>query len=186
MSGHYNEVASHYVSVWGNQPTIKRWTIGPTSDLPPAFCVLEFPPSKAKPLWAYATCCMSQIEDTDRLELHLFSPIQYEPHVELLTVVCHYHRTGRPLGLGHKVNFGRPWMDRSKCDHGLISLPYVDGPKLEHCGSVAASTFVRFLWLLPITAAERDYQCTSGLEALETKFDEAEIDFADPARPSVV
>jgi Suppressor of fused protein (SUFU) len=186
MTRHCEEVTSHYVTVWGNQPTVKRWQIGPTAELPDGFCVLEFPPTKTRPMWAYATCCMSHHGDTDRLELHLFSPVQYEPHVELLTVICHYHQTGSSLGLGHTVNFGRPWMDGSTCDHGLISLPYVDGPKLEHWGSTTAGTYVRFLWILPITNAEREYKKAFGVEALESKFDEPPVEFLNPVRQSVV
>jgi Suppressor of fused protein (SUFU) len=58
--------------------------------------------------------------------------------------------------------------------------------ELEHYGAAATETAIRFLWLLPITNAEREYTKAFGVEALESKLDEAEIDFANPARPSVV
>jgi hypothetical protein len=48
-----------------------------------------------------------------------------------VTAIAHFHRTGSALGLGHTVNFGRPWLPTSSCTHGLGSLPYLDGPDLE-------------------------------------------------------
>ena len=38
---------------------------------------------------------------------------------------------------------------------------------------------------LPITEAERDFTRARGLEALEQRFMDARLDFADPNRPSV-
>lgn len=46
-------------------------------------------------------------------------------------MTAHFHRTGSALGLGHTVNFGRPWLPGSSCTHGLVSLPYLFGPELE-------------------------------------------------------
>ena len=128
---------------------------------------------------------MTQSDDASRLELHLFSPVQTEDNVELLTVIAHYHRTGSMLALGHTVNFGRPWLPGSVCEYGLISLPYLDGPKLEHFYTDDGSS-VRFLWLLPITKAERDYKKSFGLEELERRFDAASVDYLNPNRQSVV
>jgi hypothetical protein len=102
--------------------------------------------------------------------------------VEILTAVSHYHRTGTPLGLGHSVNFGKPWVAGSACTHGLISLPYLDGPSLEWL----ANPEVRFLWMIPITDAEVQFKKRHGMEALEQRFEEAQFDFLDPFRASVV
>ena len=120
------------------------------------------------------------------LELHLFSPEQCDAHVELLTVVAHYHRTGQHLGLNHTVNFGRPWMKESECTYGLISLPYLDGPSLEEFHSASSASMIRFLWLIPITKAEREYKVAFGVEALERKFEESNFDYVDALRPSIV
>lgn len=73
-------------------------------------------------------------------------------------------------------------MDHSACTYGLISLPYLDGPSLEW----NADRSVRFLWLIPITKAERDFKMKNGLEVLEARFEEMGFDYADPARASVV
>jgi hypothetical protein len=137
-------------------------------------------------MWTYATCDMSQATDRFLLELHLFSSVQYEPHVELLTAVAHYHRTAKPLGLAHIVNFGRPWMEGSNCSHGLISLPYLDRPALERLECKSVEKTVQCPWLVPITDREREYAIAEGLEALEAKFEEQRFNYLDPMRPSVV
>jgi hypothetical protein len=103
-------------------------------------------------MWTYATCSVSTALDEEPIELHLFSPVQAEELVELLTVVAHFHITGARLGLGHTVNFGRPWLPGSRCSFGLISHPYLDGPSLEVARGPAFRREVRCLWLIPITA----------------------------------
>jgi len=125
---------------------------------------------------------MSQQNDAPALELHLFSPMRTESHIELLTVIAHYHLTGEYLDVGHTVNFGRPWLPESRCDHGLISLPYLDGPKLEWLDW--AGNKIRFLWLVPISAAEVEYKKLHGLEALEARFEECRFDYLNPLRKS--
>jgi hypothetical protein len=153
-------------------------------ELPAAFTVLEFGPSPKRDMWTYATCGMSQPGDTSPLELHMFAAHQAWQLAELLTAIAHYHRTGQPLGLGHTVNFGRPWLPGSACDHGLISLPYLDGPSLERMPAEGGST-VTFAWLIPITPRERDYKRDNGLEALETLMDQQGFNYLDPDRASL-
>jgi hypothetical protein len=186
MSERCAEMTAHYVSNWKNEPAVRRPSKGPTWELPADFCVLEFPPTQSRDLWTYATCGMSQPGDDSPIELHLFSPQQSDELVELLTAVAHYHRTGHRLGLGHTANFGRPWLPTSPCEYGLISLPYLDGPSLEECKISQSSEVVRCLWLIPITKKEREYKITYGLESLEQKFEEANFNYADPNRSSVV
>jgi Suppressor of fused protein (SUFU) len=133
---------------------------------------------------AYATLCMSQPEDEERIELHILARTSTEPLagiVEILTATVHFHRTGRRLGLGDSVNFGRPWQAGSKCTFGLISLPYLDGPRLEWMEHPR----VRFLWLIPVTAAEIEFKKLYGTEALEQRFEEVQFDYLDAHRASV-
>ena len=127
---------------------------------------------------------MSQESDSEPIELHLFSPVESPAHVELLTAIAHYHRTAARLGVGHTVNFGRPWLPGSRCTHGLISLPYLDGPTLELLSGNDVT--VRFLWLIPITPRELEFKKERGLDALERRFEEAEFRYLDPRRESVV
>jgi hypothetical protein len=181
------KLIEHYATVWANHPIQRRWDKGPVLDLGPDFCVLEFSPTGAtRTMWTYATCCMSQPEDADPIELHLFSPTQCDLHVELLAAIGHYHRTGQRVGLGHTINFGRPWMTGSCCDYGLISLPYMDGPAIENFHCLELERVVRCLWLIPITRAERDFKIANGLEALEKRFEEANVNYLDPMRLSLV
>src|SRR5687768_6030498 len=146
-----NTVVEHYRSVWGTSGKLRRWTTGPVNELPADFGVLEIEPSKKRQVWTYATVGMAQPGDAHPLELHLFSPMSDRSLVELLTVTAHFHRTGEWLGAGHTVVFGRPWLRGSMCDHGLISLPYLDGPQLETWTS--DNQEVSCLWLIPITRA---------------------------------
>jgi hypothetical protein len=179
------EIARHYERVWLNHGTPRVWELGPVHELPQDFCVLEFAPTRTRDMWTYATLCMSHPADDDAIELHLFSRVQSELHVELLTVIAHYHRT-HALGLGHTVNFGRPWINDSKCTYGLISLPYLDGPPLEELAMPDLGKIVRCLWLIPITKSEVDYKACHGLEALEHRFDESHFDFLNPDRGCVI
>jgi hypothetical protein len=45
---------------------------------------------------------------------------------------------------------------------------------------------VQFLWLVPITQSEADYTAQNGVDALETLFEEQEVDILDPFRKSAV
>jgi hypothetical protein len=178
-----NPIAKHYEERWKAPGEPVNWRLGPVEQLPPGFRVLVFAPRESRKMWTYATCGMSRQGDAPPIELHVFSPVRDEGQVELLTVVAHYHLTGAYLDVGHTVNFGRPWFPRSKCNHGLISLPYLDGPKLEWLKKPECST--RFLWLIPITDEELRFKKAHGLEALESRFEEQRFNYLDPMRPSV-
>ena len=105
----------HYAAVWSSGFDERQWRLGPVHQLPAGFCVLEFPPRRNRDMWTYATCCMSQPDDGQKVEVHLFAPDRNDLHVELLTALAHYHRTGARVGLGDTVDFGRPWLPGSTC-----------------------------------------------------------------------
>ena len=127
---------------------------------------------------------MSVVDDSEKIECFIFVPFPEDDAIcELLTIVSWYHRTGARLGLGHTVNFGRPWLPSSTCDYGLLSLPYLDGPNLEWLDAEGIKT--RFLWLIPITAQERNFKIAQGLEALEARFEASGFDYANPYRDTV-
>ncbi|MDR6416972.1 hypothetical protein J2808_003723 [Pseudarthrobacter sulfonivorans] len=94
-----------------------------------------------------------------------------------------YNRTGR-LGLGHTVPIGEPWLPGSGCDHLLISLPYPFGPDLQTCH--VGDCHIDILWLLPITERERTLKVSSGLESLESRFEEAHLRYWKADRESIV
>jgi len=177
------QIAEHYKRCWSTVGEVVKWRLGPVEQLPREFCVLIFAPREHRKMWTYATCGMSQQGDAPPLELHLFSPVRAEAHVELLTVIAHFHLTGAYLDVGHTVNFGRPWLPKSQCDHGLISLPYLYGPKLEWLE--LPERHIRFLWLIPITAGELRLKKDQGLEALERRLEERQFNYLDPMRSSV-
>jgi hypothetical protein len=186
MKAFCDDIRTHYSKTWVNVPVVRNWRKGPIHELPLSFSILEFPPSNTRQMWTYATCCMAQPMDTALIELHLFSPVQSEGLVELLTVIAHYHRNVEKLGVGHTINFGRPWLAGSRCDHGLISLPYLDGPSIEECRSQGNNQVIRCLWLIPITLCDQEYKKAKGLTALENKFEEIRFNYVDPHRSSVV
>ena len=94
-------------------------------------------------------------------------------------MTAYYHRGGT-LGLGHTLPIGEPWLPGSRCDHLLVSQPYPWGPDFQTCH--VGDRHVDFLWLLPITREERDFKVASGLEALESLFEQRELRFWDAKR----
>ena len=196
-------IKRHYLANW-HEFTEHLVKDGPICEVLPSFSVLEFAPSDTRNSWIYATCGMSgnygQQGLSQRglgqrdlcqqgLELFILSPTRNAFLIQLLTAVAHYHACGNRLGEGHTVNFGCPWVEGSSCDHGLISLPYLDGPALEWLESESLESGdrrIQFLWLIPITSGEVEYKKAQGLEALETLFEEASFNYIDPFRESVV
>jgi Suppressor of fused protein (SUFU) len=190
MRRSFRKTYSHYESIWGKTYTAHHHTKGPHWKLGPEFRVLEFPPQGGEDMWTYATVGTSVRPEagyTHGLELNLHSPDAQAAHVELLTAIAHYHLTGEPVGLNHTVFFGRPWYPGSSCSYGLLSLPYLYGPKLEWLGEPYDDSSTRFLWLIPITGAERNYVIEQGrAEELEQLFEQNSLNYLDPNRPSVV
>ena len=179
------EIEDHYRRVWRASPEVCASPGGPVHEMPNGFAVLRVPPHGPRAMWTYATRCMSEPDDERPIELHMVSPWEAGADVvELLYATAHFHRTATRLDLGHSVNFGRSWIGASECDHGLVSLPYLDGPELEVL--TIGSRRVNCYWLIPITRSERDFKMRRGVDALEEEFERAGFDYLDPARPSVV
>lgn len=178
-----HNLSEHYNEFWG-EFTEHRFLKGPINELPVGFKILKFNPNSKRNMWTYATCGMSNSSDVNAIEIHMFSPVEHDFLIELLTIIAHYHVTGGNLGLGHTINFGCPWYKDSKLQYGLISLPYLDGPSFENFQS--GLKIIQFLWLIPITISEKNYKKQNGLEALEQKFDEVVFNYLDPYRKSVV
>lgn len=149
------------------------------------FFILEIPPNRRHNMYAYCTVGMS----ADRLDHHLtelfvYSPKQSNELVQLLTHCATYHRNKLPLKTHHAIHMGQPWLENSQCDHGFLSLPYLDGQGLEvfpfeghaiHCH-----------WLIPITNLEREYRLKYGRKALEKLFLKKQLDYLNPGRKCLV
>jgi hypothetical protein len=179
-------IIEHYETNWKIKPRIYLWDKGPIDKMSNVFRILEFEPTATRPMWSYATCCMSHEADVNPIELHLFSKKKDEALIELLTAVSYYHRVTSTLRLWDTVNFGKPWQDVSLCQNGLISLPYVDGPNLENLENNSNYRITKFYWLIPITKKELDYKKDYGIEKLEIAFETEQFDFLDSGRKSVI
>ena len=174
----------HYKDCWETKPNEYTLIKGPMNKTNSNFSVLEFPVSNSRKMWTYATSCMSSFDDENPVELHLFSPIKHNIHIETLTAVAFYHLTDKKLWLNHTVNFGRPWLENSICNHGLISLPYLDGNSLE-CFHARNKT-IKIFWLIPISISEVEYKKENGVDALEELFEQKQFNYLDPKRISVI
>ena len=106
-------LAQHYKVNWGQIGEVCPFAAGPVQQLPVDFQVLRFKPTATRHVWTYATVGMSQPHEPNGIELHVFAPEATPSIVELLYVTAHFHRTASRLGLGHSVNFGRPWLPGS-------------------------------------------------------------------------
>ena len=121
-------------------------------------------------------------------EFFLLAPRDDPQLARLISMIAHYHanpddETFR-LGHGHTIPIGEPFLGGS-CDHFLLSKPYTIGPEFEVC-HVSDELHVQFLWMLPITKAERDFAGEHSLEELEQRFEAVGIEYLDPHRDSVV
>lgn len=167
----------------GHAYRARQWTLGPAAEELPGLRVAEFAPGPRTGLWVYATVGGWEARDDPRLELLIAAPERDERHVELVTMAAWYHGR-RGLGAGHTLPIGEPWLPGSACDCFLVSLPYPFGPELEVCN--LRDGHLHVLWLLPITAAEREFKVREGVEALEQRFDASALEYWVPGRASVV
>jgi hypothetical protein len=159
------------------------WTLGPAIEELPRLRVVEFAPGPKTGLWVYSTVGAWEARDDPRLEFLTAASGPNLRHVELVTMAAWYHgRHG--LGIGHTFPIGEPWLPGSTCEYFLVSQPYPFGPELEVCNF--PSGHVHVFWLLPITAAEREFKVREGLEALEQRFDECALEYWNSDRASVV
>lgn len=176
---------AHYERRFSTSLWARRWHEPPhpsLTPLPAEFEVRKYKRDADSAL--FATVCMSGAEDPKPLELHIIAADDEATgsrSVFLLTVTAHFHRTGRRLDVGHTVNFGEPWVPDGACSRGLVSRPYFDGPDFER----EPTQGIRCAWLLPVTDSEVNYKIEFGLDALESKFEAAQINALDWARPAV-
>jgi hypothetical protein len=179
------DLRRHYESFYGVAGNKLRWDKGPTHKLHSDFYILEFGPSKRHQMWTYATVGMSLDRDDDNLiELITYSKNQDNSRVELLTLNASFHRNAEPLNLHHTVVVGQLTDMNTTCDHGFISLPYIEGEELEiaHINGQEVNCY----WFIPITEKERDYKTKFGCDALEDLFEEKQFDYLDTQRKSLV
>lgn len=173
----------------GHRVEERRWELGPIRERVPSFGVLAAAPGPRIRAWTFVSIgCWAAVHNGGGhgLEFVLSARDSGDRHVELLAMTAYYHAgpPGQRLDIGHTVPIGQGWVDGSTCDHLLVTLPYAYGPDLERCAW--AGGHARLLALIPITDAERRLKAAEGLEALESRLDDAAADFTNPFRPSVV
>lgn len=181
----YAGIRRHLAAVWPDQAQQEfTWELGSIGNQLPGFRVRRIAPSKPDEPWIYLTVGAWQAtSDGHDLEFFLLSPTESPRHVETLAMLTSFHAQYR-LSVGRTVAIGRPWLDRSAADHLLVSLPYPFGPRLEHCE--LPDRHVRFLWLVPITAAEAGYARQLGTEALEQLLEDSGADLLAADRRSLL
>jgi hypothetical protein len=162
-----------------------RWARGASTVALPELQVVEM---QAKSRTLYVTAGASRIVDRPGYGTE-FCFIAKQPScafVELLAMVAYLHSLpAHRLDVGHTMQIGRPIADDSMLDRLLVSLPYPCGSDFEYLHA-SDGTHVRLLWLVPIGANEERFRHAQSLEALESRFEEQELDFADLARREVV
>ena len=171
-----------YFGVTGKHLVLKT---GPTEKLHEDFFILEIPPNKKHQMFCYCTVGMSVDRlDNNLVELVVYSSKAHISLLELLTYCASFHRKKEPLNLHHTVNVGQPWLENSTCDHGFISLPYLDGEGLEMFNFGGHK--IHCFWFIPITEKERNYKIDNGYEALEQLFEDRQFDYLNPNRDSLI
>jgi hypothetical protein len=158
---------------------------GPVMQSLPDFRVGRVKPRKRSERWVYVSIGASDAMAGEhiRLEFLLLSKKETPLHFHTLAAIAYYQQTYRK-GLGDVLVLGRPWLEGSRCDRFLITLPYPFGPKLEWCD--VGEDHVRFLWLVPITASEHQFIQEHDVEAFEDKLEKSFVDPIDVKRRSIV
>ena len=184
-STYSEKLYTHYKNHFGVSGEKIIPDFGSVEKLHPEFHVLRFKTDPNQNIFCYCTIGMSlDRNDSNLIELFVYSPGSHIAIVELLTVCASYHRNTLPLNIHHTVNIGRPWLPGSLCDHAFISLPYIEGDKLEKFSFNNITTHC--YWLIPITEKERDFKIANGCEELEQIFEANSINYLNPLRESLV
>src|ERR1700748_1582306 len=89
----------------------------PIGEKNPHFRVLRIEPADKSDVWTYASvgAWAATGDQSHGLEVIIAMPAQDPRAVELLAMTAYYHRGG-PLGLGHTIPIGEPWLAGSRCD----------------------------------------------------------------------
>jgi suppressor of fused protein SUFU len=183
----------HIDSFWpDNTKEFLTYNERPINNRFPDWRVIEIAPILETAPWIYVTLgtweiTKDEIYEKGRygLEFLITSPRKDILHVNSLAMTAFYHANPlHRIKLGDTLDIGREWLGKSRCDHFLVSLPYPFSPDLETIK--INDIYISFWWLFPITSSEALYAQANGDEALWEKFDEAELDYTDENRQSIV
>jgi hypothetical protein len=182
----YAALRKHYKRFFRSHDQAEfSWDKGPLRSKMPDFRVMRFTPGPQTTLWTYLTIGAWEVDHcpTHRHEFFVIAREPHDSHVETLAMMAYYHLKNR-LGLGHTLPNGRPWLPGSTLDHFLLSLPYTFGPKLEELS--VGDVEIQVLWALPITESEVRFRHDHGLEALESRFEDCDLEYWDHQRGAVI
>ncbi|MGH9876577.1 MAG: suppressor of fused domain protein [Nitrososphaerales archaeon] len=183
----------HIDSFWpDNTKECLTYSEEPVKDLLPGWRVIEVAPNEANAPWVYVTLgaweiTKDEIYEKGRygLEFLITSPRKDFTNVISLAMAAIYHANPRyRIKLGDTLEIGREWLEKSSCDHFIVSLPYPFSPDLETVK--INDIYISFWWLLPITKSEALYAQANGQEALWDRFESVGLDYLDINRQSVV
>jgi hypothetical protein len=169
-----------------------------STDLKPVHIdIYQFEPTTERPYWTLVTSGMSnerQIEPHDcaehmspRAEILMYVPAPEPWMFNVLKGLAEMpFEDGTYLHWWHTVPNGTPMTAKPSLLTSYFFLPPYFEPQgftdLELDGDR-----VDFLWMIPITEAEREYTVKNGSDELEKRFEEAEISpVLDESRKSIV
>lgn len=175
-----DKLLDHYESFFGIEYEGIKIEEAPINGLNPEFCVVKFPATQERELCIYATLGMSSEVDETPVEIYMYCVAENDRIVSMLYDLAYHHKTVNQIVENYTIEFGYPWYEGSNCDCGLISPPYIDGPEFEECGNISC------LWLIPVTKQEVDFKLEYGLESLEQKFSDVELNYMHYFRDSAV
>jgi hypothetical protein len=185
----HDGILSHYRGFWGADNVEEvHWTPEHTASRLPDFHIAKIRTQQSDGMRIFATIGAWRATAAEQHGLEFVAVARSESASVLrhLMMAAYYH-AGPPenrLGVGHTVPIGEGWVDGSPLDALLVSLPYLWGPKLEHC--LLPDRHIQVLWLIPIYETERAYRRAHGVDALEQRFEATSFDYLDPFRTSVV
>jgi hypothetical protein len=173
--------------------TTSQVVVHEVDDLPPEaprrLAILEFPPATDGLDWIYLTAGMSDIpipgtDGDHRLELIMYSQQKDDHIVDLLAGLATYPFTHNVrLGPGDTIP-GRPHRGVVPGSHltDLVLLkPNFDRPEAARI-EYQDGSHAQVLWVVPISAGERQLVIEQGLENLYRAMKAAEVDVGDLLR----
>ena len=181
-------VRGHAARCWpGRRIDVVRWEEGGLVENLPDLAVVRVAPAQPDGVWTLLTAGASieRMEDGYGLELVLLAPTDDKLAVKLISMVAHLHADARyPLSHGQVLEIGHPWLPGASCDHLLVSLLDAFEPGLEWYSDTERN--VRFVWLVPLTAAEAELARRDGLRELRARMSARQVDPAELQRESAV
>ncbi len=181
-----NNIKKEYETLWGKasreiKPDVSANILKDFPELK----ILEFPPSRLHKNWIYATLGMSSIAtNTNELpEVHIYASEKSSDSIAAITSLISYS-LHQPLKFCTIFPCFKDNKKHSGCSYITLAYPECDGEGFKEI--FFDKKEVLFIWLLPITHNEKKLIEEKGLEALEDKLFEKNIEDYNWDRKSLV